>query len=184
MSNVLFVVVGPSGSGKTSLFRKIMPNEIRSFTTRAPRKGETEKDYNFISKNRFDKMLKENGLIEYTEYDGNFYGISKNELQSNMNLAHGFVVVDRNGMEQLNAYYDNCINVHIYATKEDCLVNMLDRGDSLEKALKRLETYEQEVEADNMFDYVIKNVRHNFSHTYESLSYIVASEVVRRKPNE
>lgn len=57
--NKLFLVSGHSGSGKTTVMRKIMSNEIISFTTREPRVGEIEGvDYKFITVEQYEYLFK------------------------------------------------------------------------------------------------------------------------------
>lgn len=181
MSNILFVIVGPSGSGKTSVMRSIMTNELRSLTTRSKRQGETEKDYDFTTRDKYSYMLKYGKLLEHTEYDGNFYGLSKEEVDTKLAKAHAFVVVDREGMRQLNDYYDNCINILLYSTKRECMINMLDRGDDIDKVNSRLSTYEEETSNTEIFDYVVRNIRHNKEFTEGIVHEIVRSEKVRNR---
>lgn len=176
MSNVLFVIVGPSGAGKTHVMRSIMSSELRSLTTRSPRKGETDRDYAWVTKSTFEGLLRRGELLEYTEYSGNFYGLSKSEVDSKLNEKDSFVIVDREGMRQLNAYYNNCVNILLYADKRDCMINMLDRGDDIEKVESRLSTYEEETTNTDIFDYVVKNIRHNKEYTERAITEIIMSE--------
>ena len=82
MSNrgMLIVYSGPSGVGKGTLlapYLKSHPDAALSVsvTTRAPRPGETDGvEYSFITRERFEQLIKSDGLLEYAEYSGNFYG--------------------------------------------------------------------------------------------------------------
>ena len=68
---VLYVVSAPSGAGKTSLVKALLKADpaIRlsiSYTTRAPRPGETDgRDYHFVSRERFEMMLAEGEFLEH-----------------------------------------------------------------------------------------------------------------------
>ena len=82
------VIVGPSGVGKGTLIRKLQeefPNKFSfsiSHTTRNIRQGEVnEKNYYFVTKEVFTKMVEENGFVEHTTYNNNYYGTSKMELE-------------------------------------------------------------------------------------------------------
>lgn len=74
------VLSGPSGSGKTTLIRKIQEDfpDLKfsiSATTRPMRTGEQDgREYHFLSRSRFMKMIQQNDFIEYAEYGGNLYG--------------------------------------------------------------------------------------------------------------
>jgi guanylate kinase len=76
----LFVVSGPSGAGKSSLVREALTrcgNLVRSIsaTTRLPRRGEIQgKNYYFVSREEFEKMIENNELLEWVDYCGFYYG--------------------------------------------------------------------------------------------------------------
>ena len=74
------MVVAPSGAGKSSLVNALLKAkpEIRlsiSCTTRPPRPGETDgKEYHFVTLETFERMRREDALLEWAEVHGNFYG--------------------------------------------------------------------------------------------------------------
>ena len=77
----LIVVSGFSGVGKGTVIKKLMeryPDDYTfsvSATTRPPREGEVNgREYFFISRPLFELMIRDNKLLEYTEYQGNYYG--------------------------------------------------------------------------------------------------------------
>jgi len=81
---LLWVVSGPSGSGKTTLCKKLLGkkglNLVRSisYTTRPLRKKEkNNRDYIFVSRAEFSRMIKKGELLEWQETFGNLYGTSK-----------------------------------------------------------------------------------------------------------
>src|SRR5437764_9195603 len=107
MANILFCVTGPSGSGKTSIMREIFDNELLRFTTRKKRDGEKEGvDYNFIRYQEYIIMVSRQELIEKTEYDGNYYGLSSKELYSKLNKGNAFFICDNSGFNQVKDKYD------------------------------------------------------------------------------
>ena len=78
----MFILSSPSGAGKTTLVKKISKNKkfliSISHTTRAPRSNEKNgKDYFFISKNSFKKLIKKNEFLEHAKVFDNYYGSSK-----------------------------------------------------------------------------------------------------------
>jgi guanylate kinase len=178
MHNILFCITGPSGSGKTSIMKEIMDNEVGSCTSRQMRKGEVQgREYNFISKEEFLKLIGMDELAEFTEYSGNYYGTTKDELIEKLDRGHAYVICDNHGFHQFNDCYDRVVSIFLYADPDDCAENMYGRGDSIENVNKRLVTYEKEIANRGQYDYVVKNIRGNRRYTIETIAWIVSSEI-------
>ena len=86
---VIFVFSGPSGSGKTTIAKSLLRQpQLRdklvkpvSFTTRPKRAGEREgRDYFFVSRERFRRLLAAKKILEYTHYLGYDYGTSRDYI--------------------------------------------------------------------------------------------------------
>jgi len=82
------VIVGPSAAGKGTLINEITqkyPGKFGfsiSFTTRQPRgKEQNGVEYFFISKEEFEKLISEDGFIEYAHVHSNYYGTAKSQLR-------------------------------------------------------------------------------------------------------
>ena len=78
---LLIVISGPSGVGKGTVRDKFVGDpELNlafsvSMTSRQPRQGETDGvDYFFVTRERFEEALKNDELLEWTEFVGNYYG--------------------------------------------------------------------------------------------------------------
>ena len=88
---ILIVISSPSGAGKTSLANSIVEeNENISFstsvTTRPPRDGEKNgREYHFVEKDQFIRMIKNKRFIEYAEVFGNYYGTLKDQIEKLLN---------------------------------------------------------------------------------------------------
>ena len=92
----LLVLSGPSGAGKSTVVARLMTMRDDvcfsvSATTRAPRPGEVDGvNYFFVTRERFDEMVRENALLEHAEYVGNCYGTPRDyvaqKLESGMNV--------------------------------------------------------------------------------------------------
>ncbi len=182
MGNKLFLISGHSGSGKSSLMKSLMENELISFTTRPKRKGEVDgKDYHFITEKEYSTMYNNKELAEYTYYDGNRYGLTKEELDNKLSKNHAFVIVDVNGMEQLKKYYDNCTTIMLHTTKEDAMKQMLNRGDSAKDIETRLKTYQRELQNKQFYDYVVLNRHGKFDTTKRVLECILTEEACMKE---
>lgn len=83
---MLIILTGPASSGKDTIMHRLLRKfpkmkRVISTTTRERRPGEVEgKDYHFVSRERFEQMVKGGKFLEYVEFDGNFYGTAKDEL--------------------------------------------------------------------------------------------------------
>src|SRR5215468_7728428 len=77
---LMLVLSSPSGAGKTTLSRMLLAADRSvelsvSVTTRAQRANEVDgRDYRFIDKPRFDRMIENGDLLEWAHVFGNFYG--------------------------------------------------------------------------------------------------------------
>lgn len=171
----IYTIIGASGSGKSTLGQYLKENgvqEIVSHTTREKRVGEVNGEtYYYISKEEIKELEK----IEYAEYAGNCYALSKKEVDDKLNLCDKlFVIVDRVGVEELKKIYGDIIKV-VYiktdlATMES---HMRKRGDSDSKIKSRLQYCESnnELNFDN-YDYLIDN-RGNIETSIEKLHSFV-----------
>ncbi len=80
-------LAAPSGGGKTTICQMILKKYKDtclsvSYTTRAPRGEEKEgQDYFFVTKEKFQSLIKEGALAEWAEVHGNFYGTGKDFLE-------------------------------------------------------------------------------------------------------
>jgi len=86
MEQVIFAVMGSSGSGKSTLILEMLrrfPNDLapmRSLTTRPKRSADDDLAYRFVSREEFIALRDANGLVQYVEYDGNFYGDERGDI--------------------------------------------------------------------------------------------------------
>ena len=78
----LIVLSGPSGVGKSTVIAELLGQRDNiyfsvSYTTRQPRVGEQNGvNYNFVSREEFERMIAADELLEFAEYVHNYYGTS------------------------------------------------------------------------------------------------------------
>ena len=75
----ILVLAGPSAVGKTTVVKELLTQNpkfeyIRSATTRAPRGDGHDSEYIYLTECEFRKRIADGGMLEYTEYCGNYYG--------------------------------------------------------------------------------------------------------------
>jgi guanylate kinase len=163
---LLFVVSAPSGTGKTTLVERLVervPNVImsRSYTSRPSRPGETDGvDYNFISRELFERMAVAGEFLESADVFGNFYGTSAQDTERLLAAGRDLVlVIDVNGARQVRRRGIETIGVFVLPPSFEALERRL-RGrskDSEAAILRRLEVARHEVTAFSEYDYIVVN---------------------------
>ena len=156
----MIVLAGASASGKTEvaklLAKKYGITKIVTTTTRAKRKGEVDGvDYFFVTPERFEEMIREGRFVEYTLYNGQMYGSTKDQIAKDK-----CVVIDPAGLRSyINLKDDSIVSFFLDADEETRHKRMLSRGDDLEKIKSRIEHDREAFKKENIVkvDYVIKN---------------------------
>lgn len=109
MNPFIVTLTGPSCAGKTTLEKRLKEvgfAQVISHTTREPRAGEENgKAYHFIDKDEFRRLAGENRFVEMVEFNGNFYGVSAQEIQRVADTGKPIVViVEPEGLKQIRKY--------------------------------------------------------------------------------
>ena len=164
---VLFVFSGPSGVGKGTLKAKLFEefaDQIAysvSATTRGPREGEVDgKDYFFISRQEFERRVKNNEFLEHAEFAGNCYGTPRAYVEKLLDSGMNVVLeIDVQGALQVMKSMPECVSVFILPPSCEELEHRLrGRGtETEEKVRERLETAKRELPYAPQYDYQIVN---------------------------
>ena len=166
----MIVLSGASASGKTEvaklLAKKYGITKIITTTTRSMRVGEVDKrDYFFISKEEFEKKIANGDFVEYTFYNGNLYGSTKDQIADNR-----CVVIDPAGLKSYIALNDpNIITFYLEANEETRRQRMIGRGDDPDKIISRIENDRIAFKKENVakVDYVIDS---DINHSIEQVA--------------
>ncbi len=182
----LFVIAAPSGAGKTTLTRMALAQNSRlalsiSTTTRAPRPGEENGvHYHFVSIETFKQMQVAGDFLESAEVHGNFYGTSRQGIESLLAADRDVILeIDWQGAQQVRRVYPESVGVFIVPPSFDVLETRLQgRGqDSSEVIARRLANAREELQHLNEFPYVIIN--ENLDEALAELLAVFAAARVR-----
>ncbi|MDO8686018.1 MAG: guanylate kinase [Clostridiales bacterium] len=163
---LLIVISGPSGTGKGALAgalkkRRNMLFDSISVTTRMPREGEIEGiDYSFRTRQQFEQMIKNDELLEWDNYCGNYYGTPVAFI--NEKASQGFDVlfeITIKGADEIIRRYPDCVSIFILPPSFDELRRRIkDRGTENNNVIEmRLSEAKNEILKISSYKYVIIN---------------------------
>ena len=161
-----FVLSGPSGSGKGTVLKEVLKKDDTlifsiSATSRAPRKSEINGiNYFFKSREEFEKLIKENAFLEYTETYGNYYGTLKEQVNVALEKGKNIILeIDPVGARNIRFSYPEAVLMFLVAPSLEILKNRLTaRGSEKENALQtRINSAINEIENASLYDYIVIN---------------------------
>jgi guanylate kinase len=161
-----FVVSAPSGTGKTTVCRKAVARDAHiafsiSHTTRPMRAGEQDgRDYHFVSRDAFLRLVAGGAFVEHAEYAGNLYGTSWASLDAPLAAGRDLLLeVDVQGALQLRERRRDARFVFLLPPSRSELERRLTgRGTDTPDAIsRRLAAVDAELRAVHAFDYAIVN---------------------------
>lgn len=163
---LLVVVSGPAGVGKGSVVSRAREKNKDivfsvSATSRSPRPGEKDgENYFFVSRDRFLEMIKENALLEWVEYCGNYYGTPRTYVEQELEKGHIVLLeIEVEGAHNVKKQYPQCITVFITPPSiEELRRRLTKRGTEPPEIIeKRMRRAIKEIEEQDRYDYIIKN---------------------------
>jgi guanylate kinase len=184
---LLFVISAPSGTGKTTVVERLVERcpslrQSRSYTSRAARSGEIDGvDYNFISREAFEAMVRRDEFLEWANIFGNLYGTSRRDtaeaLASGVDLA---LVIDVQGARQVRQRTSDSVGVFVLPPSYEVLaVRLRGRNQDPPASIeRRLATARAEVDAVGEYDYVVIN--DDLDRCVNEIAAIVSAERSRR----
>lgn len=163
----LIVIVAPSGTGKSTMIKRLKGDypslvESVSFTTRPIRPGEVHGlSYFFISREDFISMKDNDDFLEWAEVHGNFYGTSKDFVESSLKSGkHILFDLDVQGTDSMKRYFGSIANVIFISppSVEELEKRLRHRGTENTQVINlRLMNAQKELLRKNDFDFLIYN---------------------------
>lgn len=162
---IMIVVSAPSGCGKGTVLAEILKDDRYyysvSATTRSPREGEVDGvNYRFITRDEFEKMISENGMLEYAEYCGNYYGTPKKILEEKMNEGKDVILeIEVQGAMQIKKLCPDAVFIFIAPPSISELERRLKkRGTETQEVIeKRVSEAAGELKQAVNYDYIVIN---------------------------
>ncbi|MGH9649880.1 MAG: guanylate kinase, partial [Terriglobales bacterium] len=118
MSGILYIISAPSGSGKSTLvteLRKSVPSLdfSISYTTRKPRGSEQDgREYYFVSREEFDRMIAAGEFLEHAEVFGHYYGTARRFLEEAKKKGRDLLLdIDVQGARQVKGKSPQAVSI-------------------------------------------------------------------------
>lgn len=189
---ILIVMSGFSGAGKGTIVKEMLSrykdeyNLSISATTRQPRTGEVDgKDYFFLTKEKFESMIEQDGFVEWAEYVGNYYGTPKEYVDKMLEDGKKVILeIEMQGALKVRQRFKDA--VLLFITPPDYLTlkeRLIGRGtEDMETVQNRLKRAVKETEYIQQYNHVIVN--NSVVEAAEEIHELVCREVKKRHMHE
>jgi len=162
---LLIVVSAPSGCGKGTILGEILKDDkfyySVSATTRSPREGEQNGvNYHFITREDFEERIKNNAMLEYAEYCGNYYGTPKKEIEEMREIGKNVLLeIEVQGAMKVREICPDAVFVFILPPSVNELERRLrKRGTETDEVIaERVSQAKGELAFAEKYDYVVVN---------------------------
>ncbi len=163
---ILIVLSGFSGAGKGTLVKELMKTYDNyalsiSMTTRKPREGEVHgREYFFTERESFEEKIAQNGLIEYAEYCGNYYGTPRDYVEEMLAAGRDVLLeIEIQGMHKVKKMFPDMLTLFVTPPSIAELEKRLrGRGTETEEVIrKRLARAAEEAKGMEDYEYLVIN---------------------------
>lgn len=163
----IIIISGPSGVGKSTICKEVVEKLDNVFlsvsaTTRAKTAKEVDgKDYWFLTRDEFEKRIKDGMFFEYAEVFGNLYGTPKDKVDEALKDGKDIILeIDVQGARKVKQVYPEVKMIFILApTQKDLAKRLNSRARDEEKAVvERLTGASAEIAAAwQFYEYMVIN---------------------------
>ena len=188
---ILVVVSGFSGVGKGTIVRELISRHENyalsvSATTRSKRLDEVDgKEYFFVSREEFERRIRENELIEYATYVGNYYGTPRDFVEQKLSSGKNVILeIEVQGAIQIKKSFPDALTIFVIPpSAQELMLRLTNRGrESADEIQKRLARAKEEAGYMNEYEYLLVNDR--VEDCVERLHEIVAAAQTQTFRNE
>ena len=167
MDGLLVVISGYSGVGKGTLVKELLsryPDEYVlsvSATSRNPRPGETHgKEYYFVTPENFREMIEADDLLEYTVYNGNYYGTPKTFVEEMLKQGKNVIleIEVEGGLNARRIYPESFLTFVVPPSAKDIYSRLKNRGTETEEEIRaRMKRAAEESDVAPLYDFIAIN---------------------------
>lgn len=166
MQGILFVLSGPSGTGKGTVCKEVLNREDKltlsvSATTREKRIGEVDGEtYHYVTKDDFETMIDKGEMLEYAQYNGNYYGTPKASIEELLNDGRDVLLeIEPQGALQVKKLFPEAVLVFLVPPSMAELKNrLITRGrESEAEIMERIANAKWELEQADKYTVLIEN---------------------------
>ena len=186
---IMVILSSPSGAGKTTLVkllseRKGFTTSI-SYTTRTPRSNEINgRDYHFVNREKFERMIRNKEFLEYAKVFNNFYGTTKSNTLNELSKGNNVIFdIDWQGTNQIisQKLKNKLLTFFILPPSREELFKRLSNRDMKDKLIaeERMKQFDVDVLHWKEYDYVIVN--NDLEICYEKISEYIDCEIKQQK---
>jgi guanylate kinase len=139
-------------------------------------------DYNFVTVQEFQRLIQDNGLLEYANVYGNWYGVPKEPVKQALENGQDTIIkVDVQGAANIKKIIPEAVFIFILPPSINELTNRLTQRstETVADLSLRLKTAEAEFQQIAQFDYTVMNPHNDIESAIESIISIVAAEKCR-----
>ncbi len=163
---IIIVVSGFSGAGKGTVMKALTAKYDKyalsiSATTRNPRPGEENgREYFFVSNEEFEKLIKENGLIEHAGYVDHYYGTPRKFVEDQLDAGKDVILeIEIQGALQIKEQYPEAVLLFIMPpSAKELKKRLTGRGTETEEVIaQRLKRAKEESVGIEKYDYIVVN---------------------------
>ena len=163
---ILLVISGFSGAGKGTVVNRLREKYDEyalsiSMTSRKPRPTDVEGEtYFFVTREKFEKTIAENGLLEYAEYCGNYYGTPRAFVEEQLNAGKNVILeIEIQGATNIKKAFPESLLIFLTPPSASELEKRLKgRGTETEEVIrKRLKRAAEESAGMDSYDFIIVN---------------------------
>lgn len=186
---LLIVLSGPSGVGKGTVRKELFSQPDTNYeysismTTRNPREGEGDGvDYFFRTREEFEALIEQGGLLEHAEFVGNYYGTPLAYVQETLEAGRDvFLEIEVQGAAQIREKAPDALFIFLAPPSiSELEQRLVGRGTETEDVIaRRIATAREEVEMMSLYDYVVENDQ--VQNACDKINAIIVAEHCRRE---